>query len=774
MNPYQQWLGLYNFSGVKPNYYELLGLQFGESNPYVIEQAANEMATRLNSVNPGPDVALWNSIMTEIQNAQMCLCNPASRMDYDNSLRGGMGGFGGGYSAGAAFGGGNMGYAQPPMAQPPMPPVTGGFGGGYSAGSAFGGSPAPQMATPPIPSAPPVPSAPSVPPVPSVPSASAPTPVRPAAPQATPVATPVATAVTAAGAATVATAVASTAKATSPTPPPSPTGGANLNLGNSKKKKIRKKGAAGSGALYGIYTALAIAGLLLTLWLLSSFLKNATDEQYRNIADSENASSQGSANVEDNEVLQGTRNLPRTIEKKVDETEKVKPVAAPKRKGVSRRNKDNVPVRDVVDGDKVAGDDVVIGDGRLIDGEVTDDAPDIRELGVSDDKGGVIDERSDDFRIGTGRAVVVNDRDNVDSVEEAIEHATGIDIAPNEDGETAPNFSARNDNGGNVEVIDDPRLGTGYDGAVQVTRRPRTSIFDSDKPAAVENVQPAVENNVQPGAQPGAAVPNSAPEDVNYDNVAEDLVIEKSAPNVEIPAIEEEPAPADEQPQPAVEEPKTEEPKAEELKPAAEQPKAEEPKPAAEQPKAEEPKPASEQPKAEEPKPAAEQPKAEDPKPAEEQPKAEEPKPAKPAKVDIPRESELMAAEAKIEADNADSLKSGDSSSKIALAQKLIDGAASQSPADQYAALTKARNLATDAKNVEVAMKAIELKSKAFNNVDSYNEGVDVLLSCKPNAWPESQKKAVVAAAEKWLGVAKKKNESRTAKKLQEIIDANK
>ena len=97
MNPYQQWLGLYNFSGMKPNYYELLGLSFGESNPYVIEQAANEMATRLNSVNPGPDVALWNSIMTEIQNAQMCLCNPASKMDYDNSLRGGMGGFGGGF-----------------------------------------------------------------------------------------------------------------------------------------------------------------------------------------------------------------------------------------------------------------------------------------------------------------------------------------------------------------------------------------------------------------------------------------------------------------------------------------------------------------------------------------------------------------------------------------------------------------------------------------------------------------------------------------------------
>ena len=82
MNPYQQWLGLYNISDMtKPNYYELLGLPFGESNPYVIEQAANEMATRLNSVNPGPDIALWNSIMSEIQNAQMCLCNPASRME---------------------------------------------------------------------------------------------------------------------------------------------------------------------------------------------------------------------------------------------------------------------------------------------------------------------------------------------------------------------------------------------------------------------------------------------------------------------------------------------------------------------------------------------------------------------------------------------------------------------------------------------------------------------------------------------------------------------
>ena len=443
-------------------------------------------------------------------------------------------------------------------------------------------------------------------------------------------------------------------------------------------------------------------------------------------------------------------------------------------------------MREVVDGDNVVVDDSGIGDGKLIDGEVTDDAPDIRELGVSDDKGGVIDEKSDDFRIGTNR-VVVNDNDNVDSVEEAIEHATGIDIAPNEDGETAPNFSARRDEGGNVEVIDDPRLGTGSGGAVQVTRRPRTSIFDAGKPAAVENVQPAavenvqpaVENNVQPAIQPAAG---PTPEDVNYDNIAEDLVIDNSAPKVKTPAVEEQPAPAAEQPQPSVEEPKAEEPKpaaeqpkADEPKAEPEQPKSEEPKAEPEQPKAEEPKPAAEQPKAEPSKPAeAEQPKAEEPKPAAEQPKAEPQKPAKPAKIDIPRESELMAAEAKIEADNADALKSGDSSSKVALAQKLMDESASQSPADQYAALTKARNLATDAQNVDVALKAIELKAKAFNNVDSYNEGVDVLLSCKPNAWPDSQKKAVVAAAEKWLGVAKKKNESRTAKKLQEIIDANK
>ncbi|MBR5709199.1 MAG: hypothetical protein IKX40_00410 [Thermoguttaceae bacterium] len=738
MNPYQQWLGLYNFSGVKPNYYELLGLQFGESNPYVIEQAANEMATRLNSVNPGMDVAVWNSIMAEIQNAQMCLCNPASRMEYDNSLRGGMGGFGGGYSAGAAFGGGNMGYSQPQMAQPPMSPVSGGFGGGYSAGAAFGGSPGPQIAAPPIPSAPPVPSSPS---------AATVAPVRPATPSASPTATPVATAAVAAGAATAvaATAVASAAKASAPTPPPSPTGGANLNLGNSKKKKIHKKGAAGAGALYGIYTALGLGGLILLIWLISSLANQSTEDSKDN---------QPKIIVVDNTPAKGV-NLPRTIEKKVDESEKVKPVVAPKRKIVSRRTKDGVPIRHVVD-DTDAVDDVAIGDGRIIDGEVTDDAPDIRELGVSDDRGGVIDERSDDFRIGTNR-VVVDDNDNVDSVEEAIEHATGIDIAPNEDGEPAPNFSARHDEGGTVEVIDDPRLGTGVEGAIQVTRRPRTSVFDADRPAVVENVRPAVETPVTPVAQPGAAVPSSVPEDVNYDNVADDLVIEKSAPNVETPAVEKEPAPAVEQPQPAVEEPKAEEPQpvAEPVQPAADQPKTEEPAPAAEQPK-------------------EEQPKAEEPQPATEQPKAEEPKPAKPSKFDIPKESELMTAEAKINADNADALKSGDAAGRVALAQKLIDDSASQSPADHYAALTKARDLATDAQNVDVAIKAIELKAKAFNNVDSYNEGVDVLLSCKPNAWPESQKKAVVSAAEKWLGVARKKNDNRTAKKLQDIIDANK
>lgn len=761
MNPYQQWLGLYNFSGVKPNYYELLGLQFGESNPYVIEQAANEMATRLNSVNPGPDVALWNSIMAEIQNAQMCLCNPASRMDYDNSLRGGMGGFGGGYSAGAAFGGGygqpqmaQPPMAQPPMAQPPMPPVSGGFGGGYSAGAAFGGSPAPQMAAPPIPSAPPVPSSPV---------ASSPTPVQTAKPT-TSVAAPVATAVvaTAVGATAVgATAVASTAKASTPPAPPSQTGGANLNLENSKKKKVHKKasGGAGSGALYGIYTALALGGLILLLWLFS--LTNSAK-------DSSVANNQSQSNdVVDSSSLQGTSSLPRTVEKNVDPTDKVKPVAAPKRRVVSRRNKEGIPVREVVDADN-GEDNIVIGNGKLIDGEVTDDAPDIRELGVSDVNGGAIVERADDFSIGTNR-VVVDDNDNVDSVEEAIEHTTGIDIAPNEDGEPAPNFSARHDEGGNVEIIDDPRLGTGFDGAVQTVRRSRPSVFDSDKPV-VENVKPNVEPDVKPVTEPGVSVPNSAPDDVSYDNIADDLVIEKDFPNIDKPepaAVE----PKVEQPAPAVEEPKAETPT-----PAAEEPKAETPAPApaAEEPKAAEPAPAVEEPKAETPAPApaAEEPKAAEPAPAAEEPKAAEP--AKPAKADIPKESELMAAQARIEANNASALKSADVAGKVSLAQKLIDDSASQSPADRYAALTKARDLATDAQNVDVAMKAIELKSKAFNNADSYNEGLDVLLSCKPNAWPESQKKAVVAAAEKWLKVAKKNNESRNVKKLQEIIDANK
>lgn len=757
MNPYQQWLGLYNISGMtKPNYYELLGLPFGESNPYVIEQAANEMATRLNSVNPGPDVALWQSLMADIQNAQRCLCNPASRMEYDNSLRNGGGyggGFNGGYSAGSAFGApGNMGYQQAPMAQPPIPPSSGGFGSSYSAGAAFGG--APQMATPPIPSAPPVPSSPTVAPVSSVP----PVPTAPAAPTAQPVATPVATAATVAAAATVATAAtAATAKAaTPPAAPPSPTGGANLNI-DSKKKKVHKRAGAGSGALYGIYTALGLGGLILTLWLFSLAQKAKEDE---------NANNQSQRVVViDDSTLQGTKNLPRRLEKEKYTGEKIEPVAAPKKKTVIRKSKDGIPVRTAVDDLDDGSDAVTVGDKDV----VVEKTPDIRELGVSDDSPDVVVERPNDFAIGT--AV----RDNVDSVEEAIEHSTGIDIAPNPDGETAPNFSARrtDDGDGAVVVVDDPLLATGSEGAIQVTRRSRGGVRIGDTAPApvVKNDAPVIENNAPPVSQP-APVAEAAPDVANYDNIADELVIstDKSGAKDDAPS---DPAPAKDpvEPEPAVEEPQPQNP--------APEPKVSEPQP---EPAVEQPAPAApqEEPKADpapksEPADAPAEPAPENPKSEPEPKAAENAKPAPPAKVDIPKESEIMTAEAKIETDNADAFKSGDSGAKSSLAQKLIDQAGdSSSPAEKMAALNIARNLATDAQNVDLALKAIELKSKAFNDVDSYNEGLDVLLSCKANAWPENQKKAVAAAAEKWLKVAKKKNESRNAKKLQEIIDANK
>ena len=53
-NPYNKWFGIPK-NEASPSFYQILGLSFGESDPDVIESAAEQRLLFLKSVQNGPD-----------------------------------------------------------------------------------------------------------------------------------------------------------------------------------------------------------------------------------------------------------------------------------------------------------------------------------------------------------------------------------------------------------------------------------------------------------------------------------------------------------------------------------------------------------------------------------------------------------------------------------------------------------------------------------------------------------------------------------------------
>ena len=81
-NPYSHWLGLAGKE--KPDsYYELLGLKFGEKNVAKIAEHADSLVSKVQKMGPEGHFPEWNQILTEIQVAKNCLCNPKYKSDYD-------------------------------------------------------------------------------------------------------------------------------------------------------------------------------------------------------------------------------------------------------------------------------------------------------------------------------------------------------------------------------------------------------------------------------------------------------------------------------------------------------------------------------------------------------------------------------------------------------------------------------------------------------------------------------------------------------------------
>ena len=85
-DPYHKWLGIAPEERL-PTYYRLLGLNLFESDPDVIEAAADRQMTYLQEVSEGSEVAQAQKLLTEVAEARLCLLNQEKKSVYDARLR---------------------------------------------------------------------------------------------------------------------------------------------------------------------------------------------------------------------------------------------------------------------------------------------------------------------------------------------------------------------------------------------------------------------------------------------------------------------------------------------------------------------------------------------------------------------------------------------------------------------------------------------------------------------------------------------------------------
>lgn len=85
-DPYYTWLGIPP-SEQPANHYRLLGVQLFESNPSVIENAADRQMKHLQSFKIGAKAALSQRLLTEISAARVQLLDPTRKAAYDQQVR---------------------------------------------------------------------------------------------------------------------------------------------------------------------------------------------------------------------------------------------------------------------------------------------------------------------------------------------------------------------------------------------------------------------------------------------------------------------------------------------------------------------------------------------------------------------------------------------------------------------------------------------------------------------------------------------------------------
>ncbi|HKD35972.1 MAG TPA: hypothetical protein VKB78_04200, partial [Pirellulales bacterium] len=85
-DPYHVWLGIPP-DEQPPNRYRLLGIRVFESNPEVIDSAADRQSAHLRTFQGGKHAAITQRLLNEVAAARVCLLNSQTKASYDQQLR---------------------------------------------------------------------------------------------------------------------------------------------------------------------------------------------------------------------------------------------------------------------------------------------------------------------------------------------------------------------------------------------------------------------------------------------------------------------------------------------------------------------------------------------------------------------------------------------------------------------------------------------------------------------------------------------------------------
>ena len=85
-NPYHKWLGI-PLEEQPANLYRLLAVAPFESDPDVIESAADQRMAHLRTFQAGKHSALSQKLLNEVAAAKVCLLRPDKKAAYDAQLR---------------------------------------------------------------------------------------------------------------------------------------------------------------------------------------------------------------------------------------------------------------------------------------------------------------------------------------------------------------------------------------------------------------------------------------------------------------------------------------------------------------------------------------------------------------------------------------------------------------------------------------------------------------------------------------------------------------